>query len=127
MTADNIKTLDWNYWKEAMQDWAYDDFSRALVTLNTDVEETANGQGLITLRHLSIGTVVTDYTRCTAYKGSGESDTDERCNCELLWVTGQQDTVGFLVTTKHVQDGEQLTWFQKLYIDTIFWVGISVA
>jgi hypothetical protein len=35
----------------------------------------------------------------------------------MLWVASQQDTVGFLVTTKHVEEREQLKWFHKQLSD----------
>ena len=126
VSINDVKNLDWVYWRTEMQSWSYKDFKEDTKYTDTQIAgQKCGDQGLVALEKLSVGTVVTEHTGVSACDKGGEEDTGEQCNCELLWVDrpnsnttqkSQEDDnkVGFVVTTREVQKGEMLKWPVKL-------------
>ena len=125
VSEDNIKHFDWDYCRTKMQSWRYNDFRDTITDRGMQVAEQVYERGLIALQNLCVGTVVADHTAFTSYDGGGRAGTGEQCNCEILWVNcpdlnqsqsspREDNKVGFVVTTKRIQQGENLKWLCKL-------------
>ena len=127
VSKENVKHFDWNYWNNEMKSWSYNDFREALAQTGTDVQDQKNSAQetvLVALKNLRVGTVVVDHTECTAHIEGSLAGPEEECNCELLFISSSPNTpqnsqredtkVGFVVTTKQVQEGEKLKWLCKL-------------
>jgi hypothetical protein len=135
VTVQNIKPLDWKYWKQVIQSWNCADFNKALVEWETP-------KNWITKRELQasedcqIGTVVAHHS---GYKDNGnlnlaELNSTDDFNSEIVCVRnqdttstvqidgkkkkrlkkglGKENVSAFLVTTKHVLKGQKLTWYE---------------
>jgi serine/threonine protein kinase len=124
VSKENVKHFDWNYWKQEMKSWNYNDFKEQLqVTGGQCQEDGEQGKGLVALENLPVGSVVVEHTKCTAYKEGNQAGAEEECNCELLFIgsspttaqnSQREDTkVGFVVTTRQVQQGEKLKWLHE--------------
>jgi hypothetical protein len=125
VSEDNIKHFDWDYCRTKMQSWRYNDFRDTITDRGMQVAEQVYERGLVALQNLCVGTVVADHTAFTSYDGGGRAGTGEQCNCEILWVNcpdlnksqsspREDNKVGFVVTTKCIQQGENLKWLCKL-------------
>ena len=124
VSKENVKHFDWNYWKPEMKSWNYNDFKEQLqVTGGQCQEDSEQGKGLVALKNLPVGSVVVEHTKCTAYKEGNQAGAEKEYNCELLFIgsspitaqnsQGEDTKVGFVVTTRQVQQGEKLKWLQE--------------
>jgi serine/threonine protein kinase len=126
VTAQNVKTLDWKYWRQEMQSWTCEDFKNSLVEWKSQ-KDWIKGKEITASDDCQIGTVIADCSECEEIgnlnMGSFNSTND--FNCELVRVhnpdmpcrdqlsgsSGKKSVAAFLVTTKYVHKGHQLTWF----------------
>jgi serine/threonine protein kinase len=127
VTVQNIKPLDWQYWQRITQSWTWVEFQNAMVEWETP-KDWIMRKSIQALDDLQIGTVVAQYFgyRDNVNLNLGESNSTNDFNCELVWVrdqsSGQKETesfAAFLVTTKYVHKGQQLTWYNE-------YIGASV-
>jgi len=122
VSEDNIKHIDWDHCKLKMQSWGYSDFKEAIDEDRKVVQVAEQtSMAVVALQKLCVGTVVADHTEFASYEEGGRSSTEGQCNCELLWVDRPQkdsseedNTVGFVVTTKDIAQGERLEWLCEL-------------
>jgi len=126
VTVKNVKTLDWQYWKQEMQSWTCEDFKKSLVEWKTP-NDWIRGRGITASEDCQIGTVVADCCECEdiGNLNIGSLNSDHDFNCELVRVNNpympfrdqlsgtieKKSVSAFLVTTKYVHKGQQLTWF----------------
>jgi serine/threonine protein kinase len=126
VTVQNVKNPDWKYWKQEMQSWTCEDFKKSLAEWKTQ-KDWIKGKGITASDHCQIGTVIADCSECEVIgnlnMGSFNSTND--FNCELVRVhnpdmpcrnqlsgsSEKESVAAFLVTTKYVHKGQQLTWF----------------
>jgi serine/threonine protein kinase len=71
---NDIKIVDWVYWKKEFRSWSYANFKDALVQWNKQVGAKSYpeiGRGLEALEDCQIGTVVAEYSGLIAHKSDG--------------------------------------------------------
>jgi hypothetical protein len=125
VTGQNIKPLDWQYWKHQFRSWTCTDFNKALVEWKTPKNWIT--EGLKAFEDCQIGTVVAHHSGCNDNLNVAGLKSSDDFNCEIVCVRNQdmtcKDTNGgpnekcsvaaFLVTTKPVHKGQQLTWCER--------------
>jgi serine/threonine protein kinase len=126
VTVQNVKTLDWQYWKQEMQSWTCEDFKTSLVDWKIP-KDWMKGKGITASDDCQIGTVVAECSDCEdiANLNVGSFNSTNDFNCELVRshrtdmpcrdqlsdTSEKENAAAFLVTTKNVHKGQQLTWF----------------
>lgn len=118
VTADNIKEMDWKYWKTEMKSWTCDEFDEEIDDSKIEADTEGN---IVALANFEIGDVVAKRNGLNAFtEEGGRAKSKQQCNSKLWRVESDNSTFGpnhnkavFLLTTKRVQGGEKLSWYYK--------------
>jgi hypothetical protein len=111
VTADNIKEMDWKYWKTEMKSWTCDEFDKAIDDSNIQAGTEGN---IVALANLEIGDVVAKRNGLNAFtEEGGRAKSKQQCNSKL-WRVDKGSQAVFLVTTKQVRTGDKLKWLCEM-------------